>query len=121
MDDVEGEVFRPDWPVVDVIAGNPPFLGGKMQRRVLGEVEVDRLFAAYEGRGPREADLVCTDHPLIVIARDDRLTFGVLHSRWHEEWSLRLGSWLGVGNDPRYTPTTTFETFPFPDAAPGSP
>jgi hypothetical protein len=23
-------------------------------------------------------------------------------------------SWLGVGNDPRYTPTSTFETFPFP-------
>ena len=23
-------------------------------------------------------------------------------------------SWLGVGNDPRYTPSTTFETFPFP-------
>jgi type II restriction/modification system DNA methylase subunit YeeA len=30
-------------------------------------------------------------------------------------WSLRLGTWLGVGNDPRYTPSTTFETFPFPD------
>ena len=29
-------------------------------------------------------------------------------------WSLRMGTWLGVGNDPRYTPTTTFETFPFP-------
>ena len=29
-------------------------------------------------------------------------------------WSLRLGTWLGVGNDPRYTPSTTFETFPFP-------
>jgi type II restriction/modification system DNA methylase subunit YeeA len=27
---------------------------------------------------------------------------------------LRLGTWLGVGNDPRYTPTTRFETFPFP-------
>ena len=27
---------------------------------------------------------------------------------------MRLGTWLGVGNDPRYTPTTTFETFPFP-------
>ena len=25
-----------------------------------------------------------------------------------------MGSRLGVGNDPRYTPTTTFETFPFP-------
>ncbi len=30
-------------------------------------------------------------------------------------WSLRLGTWLGVGNDPRYTPTSTFETFPFPE------
>jgi hypothetical protein len=27
----------------------------------------------------------------------------------------RLGHGLGVGNDPRYTPTTTFETFPFPE------
>ena len=25
-----------------------------------------------------------------------------------------MGTWLGVGNDPRYTPTSTFETFPFP-------
>jgi type II restriction/modification system DNA methylase subunit YeeA len=58
---------------------------------------------------------VCPDHQLIVIARDDNTTFGVLHSRFHELWSLRLGTWLGVGNDPRYTPTTTFETFPFPE------
>ena len=57
---------------------------------------------------------VCPDHQLIVIARDDDTTFGILHSRFHEAWSLRLGTWLGVGNDPRYTPTTTFETFPFP-------
>jgi len=26
-----------------------------------------------------------------------------------------LCTWLGKGNDPRYTPTTTFETFPFPE------
>ena len=58
---------------------------------------------------------VCPDHQLIVIARDDDVTFGILHSRFHEAWSLRLGTWLGKGNDPRYTPTTTFETFPFPD------
>ena len=59
----------------------------------------------------------CPDHALIVIviARDDDTTFGILHSRFHEAWSLRLGTWLGKGNDPRYTPTTTFETFPFPD------
>ena len=58
---------------------------------------------------------VCPDHQLIVIARDDDVTFGILHSPFHEAWSLRLGTWLGEGNDPRYTPTTTFETFPFPD------
>ena len=54
------------------------------------------------------------DHQLIVIARDDDATLGIVHSRFHELWSLRLGTWLGVGNDPRYTPRTTFETFPFP-------
>jgi hypothetical protein len=25
-----------------------------------------------------------------------------------------MGTWLGKGNDPRYTPTTCFETFPMP-------
>ncbi|MFZ3182355.1 MAG: hypothetical protein WA156_19600 [Methylocystis silviterrae] len=55
------------------------------------------------------------DNATTAIARDDDTTFGILHSRFHEEWSLRLCTWLGVGNDPRYTPTTTFETFPFPE------
>ena len=58
---------------------------------------------------------ICPDSALIAVARDDDTTFGVLHSRFHEAWSLRLGTWLGKGNDPRYTPTTTFETFPFPE------
>ena len=51
---------------------------------------------------------------LVAIARSDDTSFGVLHSRFHESWSLRLCTWLGVGNDPRYTPSSTFETFPFP-------
>lgn len=51
---------------------------------------------------------------LDVTARADDTTFGILHSRFHELWSLRMCTWLGVGNDPRYTPTTCFETFPFP-------
>ena len=58
---------------------------------------------------------VCPDSATIAIARDDDVAFGILHSRFHEVWSLRLGTWLGKGNDPRYTPTTTFETFPFPE------
>lgn len=52
---------------------------------------------------------------IYVIARDDDTTFGILHSRFHELWSLRMGTFLGVGNDPRYTPSTTFETFAFPE------
>jgi len=57
---------------------------------------------------------VVPENVVIVIARSDDTTFGILHSRFHELWSLRLCTWLGKGNDPRYTPTTTFETFPFP-------
>lgn len=54
------------------------------------------------------------DQALITIARADDTTFGILHSRFHELWSVRKGTSIGVGNDPRYTPTTCFETFPFP-------
>ena len=64
-----------------------------------------RLFAWLDTR-------ICPDHQLIVIARDDDTTFGILHSRFHEAWSLRLGT--SLEDRPRYTPTTTFETFPFP-------
>jgi len=56
---------------------------------------------------------VCPDHQLIVIARDDDTTHGILHSRFHEAWSLRLGT--SLEDRPRYTPTTTLETFPFPE------
>ena len=56
---------------------------------------------------------ICPDKQLIVIARDDDTAFGILHSRFHEIWSLRLGT--SLEDRPHYTPTTTFETFPFPD------
>ena len=49
----------------------------------------------------------------VVIARDDDTAFGILHSRFHELWALRLGT--SLEDRPRYTPSTTFETFPFPD------
>jgi hypothetical protein len=55
---------------------------------------------------------VLADSQIIVVARDDDYTFGVLHSRVHEIWALRMGTQLETR--PRYTPTTTFETFPFP-------
>lgn len=58
---------------------------------------------------------VIADKNLVVFARADDTTFGILHSRLHELWSLRMCTWMGKGNDPRYTPTTCFETFPFPE------
>ena len=53
------------------------------------------------------------DSATIAIARDDDTSFGILHSRFHEAWSLRLGT--SLEDRPRYTPSTTFETFPFPE------
>ena len=50
---------EPDWPPADVIIGNPPFLGGKMLRRELGDEYVDTMFDVWSDRVPREADLCC--------------------------------------------------------------
>ncbi len=55
---------------------------------------------------------ILADHALITVAYDDDHTFGVLHSRFHETWALAMGTQLE--SRPRYTPTTCFETFPFP-------
>jgi len=55
----ESECREPEWPKVDVIVGNPPFLGDKMMRRELGDEYVDRLRALYAGRIPGQSDLCC--------------------------------------------------------------
>ncbi len=52
------------------------------------------------------------DTAIVVACRSDDTTFGVLHSQPHEHWSLRMGT--SLEDRPRYTPTTCFETFPFP-------
>ncbi|HEX5454559.1 MAG TPA: type IIL restriction-modification enzyme MmeI [Stellaceae bacterium] len=56
---------------------------------------------------------ICPDSQLIITARDDETTFGILQSRFHDAWALRLGT--SLEDRPRYTPLTTFETFPFPE------
>jgi hypothetical protein len=66
-----------------------------------------RLFAWHEVP-------VNPDHALAVFAREDDYFFGVLHSCFHEVWALKQGTRLETR--PRYTPTTCFETFPFPFA-----
>ena len=69
-----------------------------------------RLFGFIDGK-------VIPDHALFVIAREDDYFLGVLQSKLHEIWSLKQGT--SLEDRPRYTPTTTFETFPFP-WAPGA-
>jgi type II restriction/modification system DNA methylase subunit YeeA len=56
---------------------------------------------------------VLADSAVVAIARSDDTTFGILSSRFHELWSLRLGT--SLEDRPRYTPSTCFETFPFPE------
>jgi type II restriction/modification system DNA methylase subunit YeeA len=56
--DAEGKPYEPDWPKAEFIVGNPPFLGGKLLRRELGDKYVDDLFALYESRVKAESDLV---------------------------------------------------------------
>jgi type II restriction/modification system DNA methylase subunit YeeA len=96
------------WRHVEPRQGMWAALAGQPRYIVTPTVAKHRLFAWLQVS-------VCPDHQLIAIARGDDTTFGILHSRFHEAWSLGLCTWLGVGNDPRYTPSTTFETFPFPE------
>ena len=82
-------------------------LGGLSRFIATSTVAKHRVFVWLDSR-------ICPDHRLIVIARHDDTSFGILHSRFHEAWTLRLCGWHGVGNDPVYNPTAVFQTFPFP-------
>jgi len=73
---------------------------------VTAEVAKHRVFVWMDSR-------VRADKNVTVIARDDYTALGVLQSKFHIAWSLRLGT--SLEDRPRYTPTTTFETFPFPE------
>lgn len=56
------------------------------------------------------------DHQLIVFARSDDYFYGVLHSRAHEAWAFAQGTQVRERESGfRYTPTSCFETFPFPN------
>jgi type II restriction/modification system DNA methylase subunit YeeA len=83
-------------------------LNGLRRYLATPRVAKHRLFVWLEGK-------TLPDTRLFVFSYDDDYYFGVLHSRPHELWSLRMGSWHGVGNDPTYNNTTCFETFPFPE------
>jgi hypothetical protein len=55
----------------------------------------------------------CPSNLLYVVALDDDTAFGVLSSSAHRLWAARRGSTLETRA--RYTNTTVFDTFPWPD------
>ena len=59
---------------------------------------------------------VLPESKLIIFGFEDAYWLGILSSQLHIEWALASGSNLGVGNDPTYVKTASFEKFPFPFA-----
>jgi len=87
-------------------------LTGRSRFIVTPEVSKHRIFVWLD-------DVYLADHQTRAFARDDDYFFGVLHSRTHEVWARAKGTQLReVESGFRYTPTTCFETFPFPEPTP---
>ncbi len=90
---------RPRIEMREALADLPRYIGTSMVSR-------HRIFAWIDGE-------VLPDATIIVFARDDDYFFGVLQSKIHTLWASAMGTQLE--DRPRYTPTTCFETFPFPE------
>ena len=62
---------------------------------------------------------ILPDDGVYIFARSDDFFFGVLHSKIHEIWARAQGTQVRERESGfRYTPSTCFDTFPFPDAPP---
>ena len=100
------------WLHVEPRSGMRARLAGLNRYIATPRVTKHRLFAWLPAA-------VLADSATIVLAREDDYMFGVLHSRAHELWARGMGTQLReVESGFRYTPTTTFETFPLPRPKP---
>ena len=90
---------RPRVAMRQALAGLPRYIGTSLTAR-------HRIFAYIDGD-------VLPDITIVAFARDDDYFLGILQSRIHLAWASGAGTQLE--DRPRYTPTTCFETFPFPE------
>ena len=90
---------RPRIAMRAALDGLPRYIGTSM-------VSKHRIFVWIDGA-------VLPDATIIVFPREDDYFFGILQSRIHTTWAAAVGTQLE--SRPRYTPTTCFETFPFPE------
>jgi hypothetical protein len=84
-------------------------LAGKSRFPVTPEVSKHRIFVWLD-------DVFLADHQTRAFASAEDWFLGILHSRAHEVWALAQGTQLREKESGfRYTPTSCFETFPFPE------
>jgi type II restriction/modification system DNA methylase subunit YeeA len=104
------DAYRKKWWLhVEARSGMRAKLAGLSCFIVTPTVSKHRLFVQVETP-------TLPDHQLIVFAGDNVFFFGVLHSRIHETWARAMGTQVRERESGfRYTPTTCFETFPFPE------
>ncbi|WP_354416026.1 class I SAM-dependent DNA methyltransferase [Mesorhizobium shonense] len=86
-----------------------PALAGLQRYLATTETTKHRTFRFLDGT-------VTPDHMVVAIAIPAAEVLSVLSSRLHIAWAIATGGWLGVGNDPRYSKSRTFDPFPFPMA-----
>lgn len=108
-DEVNRRKYRETWWLFgEPCSGMRSALVGFQRYIATASTAKHRLFAWI-------APHVIPDHAVAVFAREDDYFFGVLHSRIHEVWARAQGTQLRERESGfRYTPTTCFETFPFP-------
>ncbi|MDQ4491747.1 hypothetical protein RBS60_16220 [Sinomonas sp. ASV486] len=80
---------------------------GNLNRFVAGGAQGKRLFVAFQDSS------TCPSNLTNVFTFDDDYSMGILLSKAHEMWAWHQSSTLK--GDLRYTPTTVFATFPWPD------
>ena len=92
---------RPRIDMREALIDLPRYIGTSMVSR-------HRIFSWIDGD-------VLPDATIIVFPTNDDYFFGVLQSRIHTLWAEKSGTQLREAQSGmRYTPTTCFETFPFP-------
>lgn len=96
------------WQYAEPRPGMRKALDGKGRYIATPRVSKHRLFVWCRPE-------VLANDGTIVFAREDDYFFGILTSRPHELWARGKGTQLReVESGFRYTPTSTFETFPLP-------
>ncbi len=83
------------------------------------DIDIQPLYATSKHRCFIEVSpKILIDQTIVIVTSSFKGLFSVLNSCFHCIWALNQGCTLGTG--PRYTPSTCYETFPFPKELPES-